>query len=187
MTYTDELKRAIEHIREHTKAERVNRPARLRLIDEASTKYALAHASYADAIRATYIEKGNEPPMIPMDERLLEQLANLALYEELTDTTAHKSRQSEYPFLSDMQLARRQTGKHGRGGEEVGEAPLTAAMTKATDGRDYRTPTRRKRSQYEDKLRDAKSKIRNDERRRKYNEFTRVQPVFTYKMGKIVD
>lgn len=185
--YVEELKKSIAYIRKETKAGRLGLPDRLVQIEEASVRYVLAHNEQYEKERAIAQADGRDFPYRPYDARLLEQLANLALYEELTDSTAHKSRHNEYPFLSSTQLERRQTGKHGRGGEEVGEAPLASAGTIATDMRDYRVPTRRKRSAFEDKLRDAKAKSRNAERRRKYREFTKEQPVYTYKMTQIVD
>lgn len=184
--YVDELKESIEYIRKETKAGRLGLADRLKLIDEASTKYALAHAEYASEIRAEFIAKGNEPPLIQTDERLLEQLANLVLYEDLTDSTAHKSRHSEYPFLSDIQLARRQTGRHERKNvEQGGEVPLKAAFDRATDGRDYSVPIRRKHSVYEDLLRDEKARIKNKERRARYNVFIKPGPVVTYKLSEL--
>lgn len=181
--YVDELKESIAYIRKETKAGRLGRADRLKAIQQASDRYVLAHNAQFEEERASSRELGHEIPHRPYDSQLLEQLANLALYEELTDSTAHKSRHNDYPFLSETQLSRRQTGKHGRGGEEVGEAPLASAGTIATDMIDYRVPMRRKRSAFEDKLRDAKAKSRNAERRRKYREFTKEQPVFTYKLG----
>lgn len=185
-SYLDELKESIVFIRKETKAGRMGLADRLKLIDETSTKYALAHADYAGEIRAESIAKGNEPPLIPMDERVLEQLANLALYEDLTDNTAHKSRHSEYPFLSDIQLARRQTGRHERKNvEQGGEVPLKAAFDRAADGRNYSVPIRRKRSIYEDLLRDEKARIKNKERRARYNAFIKPGPVITYKFSEL--
>lgn len=185
--YSDTLRKEIEHIRKETRAGRMNRKQRLAYIDAVSTQYVLAHNTQFEAERAAAIENGREIKYRPYDAYLLEQLANLALYEELTDKSQYKTRDAEYPFLSDMQLARRQTGANERNtGVQKGESPYAAAATIATDGRNYKTPTRRKRSHYENVLHDANAAIRNKERRRKYNEFTKVQPVITFRKEELV-
>ncbi len=184
MTYIEELRREIEAIRAETKAGMLPREQRLLRIQQASDRYALVHAEQYEAERLKVEANGTERPFRPLDAKLLEQLANLALYEELTDKSQYKTRDAEYPFLSDMQLARRQTGANERNtGVQKGESPYGAAATIAMDGRDYKAPVRRKRSDYENILQDVNAQIRNKERKRKYNEFTKVQPVITYKMG----
>jgi hypothetical protein len=110
-----------------------------------------------------YIAMYDETP----DKTQLERLADVCLREELTDKTPWKSRNTEYPFFSEWQLdlKTRQDTKE------------TASDTTATDGRDYRKPTRRQKRHYENKFIDRTARIRNKARRRKYNEFTREQPV----------
>lgn len=179
--YVDDLRKEIEAIRNETRAGTISREDRLIRIQLASDKYAMAHASQYENERRIRQEEGRDFPYRPHDARLLEQLTNLALYEELTDKSQYKTRDAEYPFLSDMQMARRQTGANERNtGVQKGESPFKAASTIATDGRDYANPTRRKRSTYENLLQDEQARIRNKERRRKYNAFTGKQPVITY-------
>lgn len=185
--YSETLRKEIEHIRKETRAGRMDRRQRLNYIDAVSTQYVLDHNTQFEAERSEAIENGREIKYRPYDAKLLEQLANLALYEELTDKSQYKSRDEEYPFLSDMQMARRTDGAHERNtGVQKGEAPYKNADTIAADGRNYATPIRRKRSIYEDLLRDEQAKIRNKERRRKYIEFTAIQPVITHKMSEFV-
>lgn len=179
--YVDELRNEIEVIRKETRAGSLLREERMIRIQRASDQYALAHATQYENGRLLMQEQGRDFPYRPHDSKLLDQLANLALYEELTDKSQYKTREAEYPFLSDLQMARRQTGANERNtGVQKGESPFKAASTIASDGRDYANPTRRKRSTYENLLQDEQAKIRNKERRRKYNEFTGKQPVITY-------
>jgi hypothetical protein len=119
-----------------------------------------------------YFDKNGEWP----DAVSLERLADLVLYEEITDTDRMKARNNEYPFFSETQLARRQEGLHARGGTS-GEVPLSAADSVGTDGKSYGIPTRRKRNSRENRFVDKEAKIRNKERKHQYTEFTKVQPV----------
>jgi hypothetical protein len=117
-----------------------------------------------------YYAKTGEMP----DGVALERLADLCLYEELTDPNIHKVAHNEYPFLSEHQFDRRDNRESA-----VGDA----LDNSASDGRRHTKPTRRSRSDYENRLVDKKAKIRNKERKKVYNEFTKVHPVITYKIG----
>jgi hypothetical protein len=101
------------------------------------------------------------------DPAQLDRLATLCLYEEVSDSTPWKTRNTEYPVHSDRQ--REEIEKH-----EVGEKPIKYL---ANDGRKREKPTRRKRSDYENTVVNRKAIARNAERKRKYREFTKVQPV----------
>jgi hypothetical protein len=125
-----------------------------------------------------YFGKTGEMP----DTVALERLADLVLYEELTDDDRMKVRNNEYPFLSETQLARRQEGLHARGGTS-GEVPLSAADSVGSDGKSYGIPTRRERNKRENRFVDKEAKIRNKERKHNYTEFTKVQPVIVRKIG----
>lgn len=185
-SYVEDLKEAIVNMRKETKAGRMCRADRLKAIRETADRYVLAHNTQFEEERTNAQIHGREIPYRPYDSGLLEQLANLALYEEITDNTAHKSRHNEYPFLSETQLARRQTGRHARKGmEQTGEAPLKAAFDRATDGRNHMPPKRRKHSIYEDLLRDEQARIKNKERRARYNAFIKPGPVITYKISEL--
>ncbi|MGM0836028.1 MAG: hypothetical protein ACQEV7_07715 [Bacillota bacterium] len=148
----------ISDIRARTKAGALTREERIAEVDR--------------AIEAYFAKTGNMP-----DDKALERLADLLLYEELTDTDRMKVRNNEYPFFSDTQLARRQEGKHVRSTAVTGEVPLGASESYGVDGRNYSQPTRRVRNTRENRFVDKEAKIRNDERRKAYAEFTKVQPV----------
>lgn len=102
------------------------------------------------------------------DGSALEKLADLCLHEELTDPNPDKVTREEYPFMSEHQFDRRDSRE-----SSVGDA----IDNSAADGRKHYPPTRRNRSDYENKLVDKKAKIRNADRKKRYKEFTKVQPV----------
>jgi hypothetical protein len=132
-----------------------------------------------DAIDEYITTTGKTP-----DNEALERLADAILHEELTDTNRMKIRNNEYPFMSDTQLSRRQEGKHERKGKTPsGEVPLRAAANVGTDGRNHHV-ARRKRLTVNDSIAiDKEARSRNQERKRRYNDFIKVQPVITYKIN----
>jgi hypothetical protein len=119
-----------------------------------------------DSLINAYVEGTGETP----NGKQLERLTDYILMEELTDTDRLKSRNTEYPFFSERQLERR----------EGGEAPFKMAEEVGTDGRNYKTPTRRKRAPHENNFVDATAKIRNDERRRQYRKDTAIGELISY-------
>jgi hypothetical protein len=125
---------------------------------------------YIEAITEEYFRLTGDMP----DALALERLADLCLYEELTDPNIHKVAHTEYPFLSEHQFDRRDSRE-----SSVGDA----IDNSANDGRRHTKPTRRARSEYENSFVDKKAKIRNKERRKTYHEFTKVQPVYIRKMS----
>lgn len=183
MTYVEELELAIRNIRKLTVRGELELGDRIDVIGEVADRYAYKHAETNDKARLLAFESGREAPFNPTDSRLLTQLADLILHEDLTDNTAWKSRQSEYPFLSELQFARRRDGVHQRKNEGgSGEVSFEQTETVANDGKDYRVPVRRKRSYTENLLVDLNARSRNKERRKSYDAFTAVQPVITYKL-----
>jgi hypothetical protein len=124
-----------------------------------------------DALVEDYFAKAGEMP----DAVTLERLADLVLYEELTDSNEHKISQTEYPFLSERQFDRRDN-------REVKSA--TGMDGNAADGRKHGRPTRRERTDYENRFVDKKARIRNKDRKKAYHDFTKVQPVIVRKIGK---
>jgi hypothetical protein len=121
-----------------------------------------------DALVEDYFAKAGEMP----DSIALERIANLCLYEELTDPNPDKMTNEEYPIMSETQLARRREGKHRK--KEANyriEVPLGIADNYGTDGRMHDYPTRRVRSERENSFVDKESKARNEERRDAYNAF----------------
>lgn len=182
MTYITELERSIKGIRKRTRAGALPLEQRAIEILAAVDQYALAHADANAVKRAEAVANNRDFPFNPTDSALLTRLADLILHEDLTDSTAWKSRQSEYPFLSEFQLARRRDGVHQRKNEGgTGEATMGFAEEYiASDGRNYSVPARRQRSIKEGIIVDENAKIRNKERRKRYEDFTKVQPVITY-------
>jgi hypothetical protein len=103
-----------------------------------------------------YIEITGKRP----DSQYLDRLATLCLHEELTDATPYKVRNTEYPIHSDRQR------------EEIEK---NEAMFVHVEAKKNERQTRRKRSDYENTVVDRKAM--NAERKQKYREFTKVQPV----------
>jgi hypothetical protein len=97
----------------------------------------------------------------------LERLADLALFEELTDSHPDKVTRTEYPFFSEHQFEERYKA----------EASFKLAEEHGVDGRDHKPPVKRIRTKKDNRFIDKHAKIRNKERQRVYNEFTKVQPV----------
>ncbi|MFB5588484.1 hypothetical protein ACE41I_17480 [Bacillus cereus] len=101
------------------------------------------------------------------EPKQLERLADLLLYEELSDTHPDKMTLAEYPIMSDHQLSRRHSG----------EVSMKVAEEYGVDRRNYKPPVRRKRTRKETWQIDREAKSRNEERRKAYREFTKVQIV----------
>jgi hypothetical protein len=83
-------------------------------------------------------------------------------------------RDEEYPILSQYQFDRREN-RESAVGDDIENS--------SSDGRRHTKPTRRVRTDYENKFVNKKAKIRNKERKQQYNEFTKVQPVISRKIG----
>ncbi|MCO0597392.1 hypothetical protein NGI46_07915 [Peribacillus butanolivorans] len=121
-----------------------------------------------EELTESYYRLAGEMP----DGVALERLTDLILHEELTDMNEHKVSQTEYPFLSEHQFDRRENKEVATGGDRMN--------MNAADGGKHEKPDRRQRNSYENLLIDRKARSRNKERRQKYNEFTKVQPVITW-------
>ncbi|PEC58437.1 hypothetical protein CN556_24895 [Bacillus wiedmannii] len=101
------------------------------------------------------------------EPKQLERLADLLLYEDLSNAHPDKMAREEYPIMSDHQLSRRHSG----------EVSMKVAEEYGVDRRNYKPPVRRKRTRRETWQIDREAKSRNEERRKVYREFTRVQVV----------
>lgn len=80
-----------------------------------------------------------------LDSRTLDRMANLILYEELSDMHPDKITRNEYPIMSDNQLTRRTTGQlrhRNKSGTVTVEVPLEHASNVASNGINYTPPTR---------------------------------------------
>jgi hypothetical protein len=160
MDYKAKLHEAITELQQATKRGEMPRELRLVRIEALTEEYFAATGEMCDSTAC-------------------ERMADLCLYEELTDDDRMKVRNNEYPFLSETQLARRQEGKHVRKETMSGEIPLGASDSYGVDGRNYGQPTKRERNTSENRFIDKAAKSRNKERQSVYNDFTKVQPIIT--------
>jgi hypothetical protein len=158
-TYKEELHEAITQLQQATKRGEMPREVRLGRLD---------------ALAEEYFAKAGEMP----DAVALERMADLCLWEELTDNDRMKVRNNEYPILSEHQFDRRDNVVSVVG-DDIENSP--------SDGRKHLKPTRRVRSDYENKFVNKKAKIRNKERKKAYTEFTKVQPVVIHKNDGFAD
>jgi hypothetical protein len=101
------------------------------------------------------------------DQTVLERLTDVILYEELTDPHPDKMAREEYPFMSEHQFEERYSK----------ELPDSSYESHGTDGKSYRQPNRRKRTDKENRLINLKARARNKEIAKRYNEFIGTQPV----------
>jgi hypothetical protein len=154
-THKEELHEAITQLQTATKRGEMPRELRLGKIE---------------ALAEDYYAKAGEMP----DSTALERMADLCLHEELTDTDRMKVRKNEYPILSEHQFDRR---------DNVTSVVGSDIENSPSDGRRHLKPTRRVRTDYENKFVNKKARIRNKDRKKAYHEFTKVQPVVVNKIG----
>jgi hypothetical protein len=147
-TYKEELHEAITQLQQATKRGEMPREVRLGRIE---------------ALAEEYFAKAGEMP----DGVALERMADLILYEELSNTHPDKVTRTEYPFFSEHQFEERYKA----------EASFKWAEEHGVDGRDHKPPVRRIRTKKDNKFLDKNAKIRNKERKHRYTEFTKVQPI----------
>lgn len=119
-----------------------------------------------DALINAYIAGIGEKP----EKKPLEWLTDYILREELTDRHPDKITNTEYPFMSDWQLDLRRDNEYD----------LKLAEETGTDGRDYNTPIKRRRTSKENALVDKYAKSRNEERRKQYRKDTSPGEIITY-------
>lgn len=150
-----------------------DRTQRMTLIARVTDDYVLAHADVNQAALDTWMErgcKGERPSPISLDTALIDRLTDAVLDEELTDKNEHKIAHNEYPFMSDYQLELRRDRETG----------LKAVEETGTDGRDYRKPTKRRRTNYENWRVDRDAKGRNADRQAQYRRDTSAGSLVTY-------
>jgi hypothetical protein len=153
--YKAKLHEDITQLQQATKRGECPREVRLVKIDKLTDEYFAKVGEWPDAVT-------------------LERLSDLCLYEELTDPNIHKVAHTEYPFLSEHQFDRRDSRE-----SSVGDA----IDNSASDGQKHARPTRRQRTDYENRFVDKKARIRNKERKKAYNDFTKVQPVIKWNLN----
>ncbi|MGN4945197.1 hypothetical protein [Bacillus cereus group sp. MYBK104-1] len=138
----------------------------LRESDSSAISNRDVRAKEIKSLTDAYVEAVGERP----EPKQLERLADFLLYEDLSNTHPDKMSLAEYPIMSDHQLSRRHSG----------EVSMKVAEEYGVDRRNYKPPLRRKRTRKETWQIDRDAKSRNEERRRVYREFTRVQLVIAY-------
>lgn len=146
LTYTEQLQADYTRIRTATRAGTITREERFAQIDEATGRYAVAHAE----AHATLQEKGGVVPINFKNERILDAFADLALYEDLTWDHADKMSIIEYPTLSASQAKLRRRRERsvsdvvtGKGDETIGRNRDNISGNKNRIY-DYMTPERDK-------------------------------------------
>lgn len=138
-----------------------DRTERMELIERISDEYVKAHADVNQRRIDAWEQlggKGQRPVSLTLNTALLDKLTDAVLNEEITDPNPHKVLHTEYPFFSQRQLDLRRDR----------ETSLKAAEETGTDGRDYRLPKRRRRTNYENWRVDTGAKIRNEARAAQY-------------------
>ncbi|NUJ19715.1 hypothetical protein FKN04_24655 [Bacillus glycinifermentans] len=97
------------------------------------------------------------------DSAALERMANLIIYEELSDTNKNKMKDLEYPIMSERMEKTRRSGE------------TSEKMAEEYDkfGKYQGKPVRRRLSTYEGIQVDRRAKARNKERRKKYSDFVK--------------
>lgn len=151
------------------------RAERMELVQRISDDYVSAHSDVIQRNIDAWEErggKGEQPVSLPLNTALLDRLADAVMDEEITDPNPYKVQHTEYPFFSQRQLDLRRDR----------ETSLKAAEEVGTDGRDYRVPKRRRRTNYENWRVDADAKIRNDERAEQYKRDTATVTTAEYNL-----
>jgi hypothetical protein len=152
-----------------------DRTERMALIQRISDDYVKAHADVNQRNIDAWVERGGtgeRPVSLTLNTALIDRLADAVLDEEITDPNPYKVQHNEYPFFSQRQLDLRRDR----------ETSLKAAEEVGTDGRDYRVPKRRRRTNYENWRVDAGAKIRNEERAARYERDIAPGKVVTYNL-----
>jgi hypothetical protein len=152
-----------------------DRAERMALVQRIADDYVAAHADVIQRNVDAWAErggKGERPVSLALNTALLDRLADAVLDEEITDPNPYKVQHAEYPFFSQRQLDLRRDR----------ETSLKAAEEVGTDGRDYRVPKRRRRTNYENWRVDADAKIRNDERAEQYERDTATVTTAEYNL-----
>lgn len=152
-----------------------DRDSRNCAVESVVDAYTLAHNDFNAENQRRYFDRGGNgegPALIPADSALLDRLADVLLYEEITDENPYKIAHTEYPFMSERQLDLRRDR----------ETSDSSAESHAVDGKDYRAPEKRRRTPYENYHVDTGAKIRNAERAAQYKRDTAPGKEVTYNL-----
>jgi len=130
-----------------------NRDLRMQIVEDLTEQYREAAGDWPDGL-------------------VLERLTNAILEEELYSDDNYYVKHTEYPILNER--------KHeSRTYKDVKPEGLE---TVDSGGKNQRKPTKRKRGKRENAFVDKHTRSKNRERRKKYVEFTKVQPVKRWNM-----
>ena len=152
-----------------------DRTERMALIERILDDYVKAHADVNQRAIDKWEEKGGKgerPVSLTLNTALIDKLTDALLDEEITDPNPHKVLHAEYPFFSQRQLDLRRDR----------ETSLKAAEETGTDGRDYRLPKRRRRTNYENWRVDTGAKICNGARAAQYERDISPGKIVTYNL-----
>jgi hypothetical protein len=188
-TYTEQFAQMITEIAANVKARKTDeylrfayrgagydladRTQRIALIERVTDDYVVAHADVNQAALDVWEArgcKGERPSPISLDTALIDRLTDAILDEELTDTHPDKVTNTEYPFMSEWQLDLRRDKETG----------IKAAEETGADGRDYRKPTKRRRTNYENWRVDRDARSFNASRAAQYKRDTAAGPIISY-------
>lgn len=137
------------------------------LIERSITDRTERMAAVQELIDA-YIDSVGKRP----DGAELERLTDYILREELTDPHPDKVTRNEYPFMSDWQLDLRRDREYS----------LDLAENHGIDGKDYRQPTRRRRTAKEERFIDKVAQLKNKRRNAQYKQDTSPGKLETYNL-----
>lgn len=118
-----------------------------------------------DALIAAYVDGTGERP----DDVEIARLTDAILHEELTDRHPDKITRNEYPFMSDWQLDLRRDREYS----------VDLAENHGIDGKDYREPTRRRRTAKEERFVEKIAQMKNKRRKAQYRRDTTAGHVST--------
>ena len=124
--------------------------------------------SAVQALIDRYVSAQGKTP----DAAQLERLTDYILREELTDRTRTKTRDEEYPFLSERQMDRRYESEYAE----------HLADSYDTGGRNCAKPERRHRTAKEQRFIDRASQQKNRVRKAQYKRDTSPGAVETYNL-----
>lgn len=146
MTYKERLQADYERIRADTKSGALPLPQRMDEIQQATDRYALAHAEEYDAA----VAEGRSPGTVPIpfkDTGLLHNLADLCMDEYLRWSHPDKMTIVEYPVMSFTQRQERLKDEINTDfsdeDDNTNDNHVRINAYLATDGKSYRYPKRR--------------------------------------------
>lgn len=151
------------------------RQARVSVIDRIADDYVRQHAEFNDAAKRAYYARGGSgegPATVPVDSALLDRLADVILYEELTDTSKNKMTREEYPIMSEYQEDRRRDNEYAD----------VLAESYDSNGVNHAKPERRHRTERDNRFVEKEARTKNRARKAQYLKDTSPGAVVTYNL-----